>query len=211
MQNFSGVYGITDPKLTPANSLFEQVEQALRGGMRILQYRNKMIDQSLHTQRHTALGLKEICHQYDCLFFINDNLALARQVRPDGIHLGQQDHKIDAVKQALGRAVLLGVSCHNSLQFAHKAQAEGADYVAFGRFFPSQSKPHAPPAQLNTLIEAKQSLTIPVVAIGGITLENAAEPIDRGADMVALIEGLFGADNIQSTCRNLSLLFNQSE
>jgi len=200
-----GLYAITDPTLTPGQQLFEAVEAALRGGCRILQYRDKLHEAG--DQLQIAQALRHLCADYSALFIVNDDIALTRAVQADGVHLGKDDAAIQDARHYLGSQTIIGISCYNDLQRAKAMVQAGADYVAFGRFFPSRTKPHAQPASLNTLRQAKQQLQIPIVAIGGITLENADQVIEAGADMVAVIQGLFGQADIEQTASKFNQLF----
>ena len=200
-----GLYAITDPILTPGQQLFEAVEAALRGGCRILQYRDKLHEAG--DQLQIAHALRHLCADYGALFIVNDDIALTRAVQADGVHLGKDDTAIQEARYYLGSQTIIGISCYNDLQRAKIMVQAGADYVAFGRFFPSRTKPHAQPASLNTLRQAKQQLQIPIVAIGGITLENADRVIEAGADMLAVIHGLFGQTDIEQTASQFNQLF----
>lgn len=200
-----GLYAITDPNLTPGQQLFEAVEAALRGGCRILQYRDKQ--HAAGDQLQIAQTLRQICADYNALFIINDDVALTRAVQADGVHLGKNDTALRDARDYLGTNTLIGISCYNDLNRAIAMAEAGADYVAFGRFFPSRTKPHAQPATLDTLRQAKRTLNIPIVAIGGITLDNADLVIEAGADMIAVIQGLFAQTDIEQTARYFNQLF----
>jgi len=200
-----GLYAITDPYLTAGEQLFEAVEAALRGGTRVLQYRDKLHEAG--DRLRIAQQLSSLCRDYHCLFIINDDIALAQAVEADGLHLGREDAPLEAARERLGAKAIIGLSCYNDLTRAHAAQAAGANYVAFGRFFASRTKPQAQPASLDTLRHARRTLNIPIVAIGGITLENAETVIEAGADMVAVIQGLFAQPDIETTARAFDQLF----
>ncbi len=172
------------------DSITDKVAAALQGGCRLIQFRAKHLPN--HQRMQQAAELMELCREYGASLLINDDIKLAKIIGANGVHLGQQDSSIREARSALGNKAMIGITCHNSLELAHKAEQQGADYVAFGRFFPSRTKPDAPPAELTTLQQAKQQLSIPIVAIGGITLDNARLVIDQGADMVAVIHDLFG-------------------
>lgn len=189
----SGLYAITDQHLMSGDVLFLKAEAALRGGCRILQYRHKQT--SKEHKRSEAQQLRELCWRHQALFIINDDLELALAVQADGVHVGQTDTPLRELRRQAGKQLLMGVSCHNSLELAQEAQQEGASYVAFGRFFTSHTKPQAPAAELEILQHAKQQLQIPVVAIGGITRDNAPRAIQQGADMVAVIHDLFSVED----------------
>ena len=200
MHRFKGLYGVTDSHLQPDDRiLLETVEQALKGGMTVLQYRDKSLD---HEKRfRQAAALKVLCRKYQAMFLINDDVDLALEVEADGVHLGQQDEALANARERLGDYAVIGISCEGSLELAKKAAEQGADYVAFGRFFPSRTKPGATTAELSVLAEAKTLLNVPVVAIGGITVDNAPELINGGADMLAVVHNLFSAQKIQDRAR----------
>lgn len=202
----AGLYVISDPSLCPAPRLLACVEQALRGGAVLVQYRDKGADEVL--QRRQALDLNRLCQDYGAQFIVNDDVLLARAVGASGVHIGQDDMKLAEARSLLGPRALIGVSCYNQLALALQAQAAGADYVAFGRFFPSQTKPNAVPATVDLLIEAKAQLRVPIVAIGGITAENGAPLVSAGADMLAVIHGVFGQPDIEAAARGCAALFD---
>ena len=199
-----GVYAITDPVLC-GEDLFDKVLAAIQGGIRILQYRNKQASPA--TQLNEAAKLSTLCHQHDVLFIINDDLDLASEVNADGVHLGQKDHPLPEARQQLGEEKIIGISCNNCFDYALTAQQEGADYIAFGRFFTSSSKPQAPQAEIDLLQRAKNEIHIPVVAIGGITSDNGGGLIEAGADMLAVIHGIFGQADIRLAAQRYAELF----
>lgn len=201
-----GLYAITDPRLIPAERLLPVSEAALQGGARLLQYRDK--DADAFTRRQRAAGLVRLCRQYDALFLVNDDPALAAEVDADGVHLGQSDGSVARARAIIGEDRLIGVSCHGSLELAAQAAAEGADYLALGRFYTSHTKPQAPPAAIPVLAEARRRFPHQrLVAIGGITPANAEPLITAGADAVAVIHALFAADDVAATARRFSTLF----
>lgn len=200
-----GVYAITDPLLC-GNRLIEKVTAAIAGGVRILQYRNKQAN--AEQQRKEASELQDICRRHDVLFIINDNIALAREVDADGVHLGQQDASLQEAREIMGKEKIIGVSCNNRLEYALAAEQGGADYIAFGRFYPSQTKPQAPQADIQLLEQAHRKLHIPIVAIGGITPDNGGELLAAGAQMLAVIHGIFSQPDIQRAARDYSDLFH---
>ena len=200
-----GLYAITDPDLCPDTSLASQVGQALVGGCRVIQYRDKRPDSEV--RRTLARQLLAVCHAHDASLLINDDLALAEEIGADGVHLGKDDPDPGAARKRLGEGAIIGVSCYNRLELAREAAALGIDYVAFGRFFPSQTKPQAVQAELELLRQARAALDLPLVAIGGITPENGAPLIAAGADMLAVIQGVFGQPDIEDASRRLSTLF----
>jgi len=191
-KKLKGLYAITDATLMGEN-LFSMTEQAISGGISILQYRNKTAP--ISQQELEARELATLCKKNNVLFLINDNIELAIKVNADGVHLGQSDTSLQQARKQLGDKII-GVTCHNDIQLAQLAQQQGADYVAFGRFYTSQTKPDAAPAELAVLTEAKKNLIIPIVAIGGVTIDTAAILINQGADILAVIQGIFGSANI---------------
>ena len=206
-----GLYAITDNLLTPSPYLIERTEQALQGGVRILQYRDKTADKQ--KRRDEALALKALCAQYQCTFIINDDVELCMEVNADGVHLGVSDTNIHTARQQLGNNVIIGATCHGSLDLAHKAVADGADYVAFGRFYSSTTKPNAEAADLSSIRRGLAKLDVPAVAIGGITLNKAEVLLEAGFSMLAVIEDIFKpvsiTSNITSRCKAYSDMFER--
>ena len=201
-----GLYGITDERLLPhTHALLSSAEAALRGGLSILQYRAKSLTRAEQTRQ--AMALRRLCAEHDALFIINDDVELANAVAADGVHIGRDDDAIERARDRLGDAAIIGVSCYNQLELAHQAQQQGADYVAFGRFFASQTKPDAVQANTELLSQAKTELDIPLCAIGGITTDNAAELIARGADMIAVIHDLFAQTDVEQQSQRFQRLF----
>lgn len=200
-----GLYVITDSRLVPGNQLPERVAAAIDGGARIVQYRDKGSDAT--RRRQEAQALAQLCRLRGVIFLVNDDVALAKAVAADGIHLGQSDESIADARAELGDDAVVGISCHDSLGLALRAERQGADYVAFGRFFPSQTKPQAPPAQLSVLRAARQALRIPIVAIGGVTPDNGAALLAAGADALAVIHGVFGMPDVKEAARAYADLF----
>jgi thiamine-phosphate pyrophosphorylase len=202
-----GLYAITSAAVcTQPDRLVAAVEEALAGGARLLQYRDKLSDPE--TRRRQAHALRGLCHAHGALLIINDDPLLAEQVDADGVHLGASDPAIAAARARLGPNALIGVSCNASLARAQAAQAAGADYVAFGRFFDSRTKPDAPAAPLSLLAEARAALALPICAIGGITPALAPPLLAAGVDLIAAVDGVFGAADIESAAREYSRLFD---
>jgi thiamine-phosphate pyrophosphorylase len=206
-ERLQGLYVITDHALSQQHhlSLEEMVAAAIRGGARIVQYRNKTsADQE---RRREAQAIAELCQTHDVLFLINDDVQLAVAVGADGVHLGQGDASLTHAREMLGPQRIIGVTCHAQIDLALAAQRDDADYVAFGRFFPSKTKPDAPPATLAILQQACSQLTIPIAAIGGITPDNAPTLLAHGADMLAVIHSVFAADDIAAAAGEYARLF----
>jgi thiamine-phosphate pyrophosphorylase len=199
-----GLYGISSDSIQPERML-QQIEAALRGGMRILQLRNKQLVTPAIEQQARAMA--QLCRDYDALFIVNDDVQLANKVHADGVHLGKDDEQLAAAREALGTKAIIGVSCYNQLSLARQAASQGADYVAFGRFFASQTKPDTVQARLSLLTQAKQQLDIPIVAIGGITADNGAQLVQHGADALAVINALFDVPDSENAARELAALF----
>jgi thiamine-phosphate pyrophosphorylase len=203
-----GLYAVTSEAICRSpNDLLAAVEDALTGGAALIQYRDKKQD-ALTREKNTR-ALLGLCRHHGALLIINDDVELALACGADGVHLGASDAPLAAARARLGAQAIIGVSCSGSLPRALAAQAGGASYVAFGRFFDSRTKPDAPPAPLGLLTEARPQLRIPLCAIGGVTPQNASALIERGADMVAAVEGVFGADDIEAAARAYAQLFTR--
>lgn len=185
-----GVYAITQTTNKSMARVVADVEAALRGGAVVVQYRDK---QPLDAPR-LASELLGVCHAYGAPLLINDDVELALAIGADGVHMGRDDGDLASARRRLGADAIIGISCYNDIERAKAAVAGGADYVAFGRFFPSGSKPLAAPADIATLTQAKRLLNVPIVAIGGILPENGGQLLAAGADLLAVIGGLFDVE-----------------
>ncbi|WP_434558759.1 thiamine phosphate synthase [Pseudomonas sp. Z5-35] len=192
-----GLYAVTDSQLL-AGKFLAYVEAALEGGVTLLQYRDKSSDEARRLRE--AEALRNLCERYKTQLIINDDAELAARLGV-GVHLGQTDGPLAPVRALLGHKAIVGSTCHASLELAEQAVREGASYVAFGRFFNSNTKPGAPAANLELLEQARIKLHIPLCAIGGITLENAAPLVAHGVDLLAVVHGLFGADSTAEVTR----------
>lgn len=192
-----GLYAITDSQLL-AGRFLSHVEAALDGGVCLLQYRDKSDDAARRLREAEALA--KLCERYGAQLVINDDAELAARLGV-GVHLGQTDGPLTPARALLGRDAIIGSTCHAQLELAEQAAAEGASYVAFGRFFNSVTKPGAPAADLALLGQARARVQLPIAVIGGITLDNAAPLVAQGADLLAVIHGLFGADSAQEVTR----------
>ncbi len=203
-----GLYAITDSLLTPPDNLIASVEAALRGGAVLVQYREK--GATLAERINQARDLQAVCRNAGVPLLINDDIELAQRVGASGVHIGQTDSSLAAARRWLGDEAIIGVTCHGDLALAVSAHKSGADYLAFGRFFGSATKPEAPVADPTVLTEAMH-FNLPVTAIGGITLENGGSLIRAGADMLAVIGGLFTGtpDVIERQAKRFTLLFEQ--
>lgn len=197
-----GLYAITPDGKTD-NEILNFTEAVLSGGACLVQYREK----SGFDKTELAKKLLKRCRAYDVPLIINDNVKLAEKIGAAGVHLGKDDGLISKAREILGESAIIGVSCYNSLERAIEAEKQGANYVAFGRFFTSNSKPLAAPAEIGTLTAAKNILTLPIVAIGGILPENGASLFHAGADFLAVIGGL-DAENPQLAAQSYCHLFS---
>jgi thiamine-phosphate pyrophosphorylase len=201
-----GLYAVT-PDDDDTVRLLTRIKAALAGGAAAVQYRNKRASRAL--RREQAGALLALCRQHRAPLIINDHLDLALELGADGVHLGGDDGSVAQARAMLGPNKLIGASCYNLMHKAIAAEREGADYVAFGSFFASGVKPDAVHAPLDLLAQAKRSVSLPVAAIGGITLANASQLIAAGADMVAVISALFGAADINIAAKQFTVLFNK--
>ncbi|WP_395680610.1 thiamine phosphate synthase [Dokdonella sp.] len=196
-----GLYAISNG---PRTDLLDACAAALAGGATILQYRDKT---DAHPRRlDEARALQALCARHRVPLIVNDDVDLAAASGAAGVHLGEGDAPIGEARARLGRDAIIGVSCYDSLARARQFAAAGADYLAFGAFFPSPTKPHARVATPQLLSQAK-TLGLPVVAIGGITHANAPLLIDAGADAVAVISALFDASDVHAAARRFAALF----
>ena len=199
-----GLYAITDG---PRDDLLDAVARALEGGACLVQYRDKTSD---HARRHAeAAALRQLCAGRGVPLIVNDDLELAAAIGADGVHLGEQDLALPAARAALGEQAIIGVSCYDSLERARELAAAGADYVAFGAFFPSPTKPLARRAAPE-LLRQSAALGVPRVAIGGITPDNAASLVGAGADYLAVISALFGAADVRAAAQTFTDLYTSS-
>jgi thiamine-phosphate pyrophosphorylase len=199
-----GLYALT-PDIADTDLLLKKVEAALQGGINMLQYRNKTANHKLQTQQ--ARAILPMCRQYNVPLIINDSVKLCLTLDADGVHLGADDGNLAEVRNRIGKGKILGASCYNRFDLALLAQQQGASYVAFGACFASQTKPNAPVAGLDLFTRAKTELKIPTVAIGGITLANAPQVLQAGANSLAVINAIFNADDVKSACTEFSMLF----
>jgi thiamine-phosphate pyrophosphorylase len=203
-----GLYAITDSQLLADGKLLPYVEAALKGGATLLQYRDKSTDNARRLQE--AQALQELCTRYGAALIINDDLELAAHLSV-GLHLGQSDGSLSVARQRLGPHAIIGATCHAQLDLAATAASNGASYLAFGRFFNSQTKPGAPTASGELLQLARQRFDLPLAAIGGITLPRAPALISHGASLIAVINDLFAAADacaVEQRARAFSELFS---
>lgn len=200
-----GLYAITQVIDNNEELLFEQISAVLRGGTKFVQYRDKIND----TKTRLRIGhrLLMLCKELEASLIINDDIALCLKLNADGVHLGKDDTGLKTARGQLGEDKIIGVSCYNQLQLAINAEQNGADYIAFGSFYSSSTKPNAKPAHIELLSEAKTQLTLPTVAIGGITIDNGRALVDAGADALAVVKGLFAANDVEATAQRFSNYF----
>ena len=205
-RSIAGLYALT-PERSDIDAMTRCVAAALSGGATTIQYRNKTATPKLRLRQ--ALALRALCSRQRATFIINDDIDLASAVDADGVHLGRGDATIALARSRLRPTALVGASCYDSLELAEAAVAEGADYIAFGSFFPSTTKPDAVRAGLPLLSTAKARWKVPVVAVGGITPDNARALIEAGADAVAVISALFDTADVTAAARSFVALFNR--
>ena len=198
MHSLRGLYAITPGGLADEH-LIERVGAALRGGTTIVQYRDKQRDVTQQTE--IARRLRALCHRHGARLIVNDNLQLALDVDADGVHLGGTDGDLAAARRALGPTKLLGASCYADFELARQAAAAGADYVAFGAVYRSPTKPLAPLAPLSLFARCRTELDVPSCAIGGITAANGGALVAAGADLLAVISGVFDAADPATAAR----------
>lgn len=199
--SFSGIYPITDDAFMQRPDHEEILSEVAGAGIAMLQFRAKHGDRN--EARRQAARLLAICRRHEVPLIVNDDVELCAQSGADGVHLGRTDPDIAGARATLGAGAIIGATCHDSLELARSAQVQGADYVAFGRFFPSVSKLDAPPARLEILQAARESLDLPITAIGGIDRNNATQALAAGADLLAVIQAIFGASDPGAAAREL--------
>ncbi len=197
----NGLYAITRPSTT----LVADVAASLRGGARVVQYRDKSYD--AERRLFEARQLKTLCAASDVTFIVNDDLMLAQAVHADGVHLGRDDRSIADARAMLGPRAIIGVSCYDEIERARAAAKAGADYLAFGSFYPSPTKPNAPRATIELLAEASDEFDLPLCAVGGITPKNGGMLVMAGASMLAAITGVFEAEDIEVAAAAYARLF----
>ena len=200
-----GLYAIT-PDSADLNTLIQKTQLAIEGGAFMVQYRSKILNRDVKMQQCAAI--LRLCREYDVPCIVNDDVEICRVLKADGVHLGEKDDNIAEVRHILGEDAIIGSSCYDQLNRAKQAQKEGASYVAFGAVFPTPTKPNAPRATLELLRKAKSEIQIPIVAIGGITMNNAHDVIETGIDAIAVITNLYESNSIKETAETLSQMFH---
>mgnify|MGYP002725450243 CR=1 FL=1 len=201
----SGLYLLTDHHLTDKVGVVIAVAEAIQGGARIIQYRNKHANRE--QKQWEIIDLITLCRPLGIPLIVNDDATLAAETGADGVHLGSTDGSVEEARKIVGDEAIIGLSCYNSLDRARIAAEQGASYIAFGRFFPSRTKPGAVLATPELLTRAKGELQLPIVAIGGVDGSNGKPLIDAGADMVAVVHSVLGAPNIEQAARDIARLF----
>lgn len=202
-----GLYVLTDPDLIPDAALPGRVRRAIAGGASAVQYRDKRPGYQGHLERARALRL--VTRELGALLIVNDDPRLAAEVDADGVHLGRDDPDVEQARAVVGRRIV-GVSCYNDLELAADAERRGANYVAFGSFYPSPTKSDTVVAGPELLRRAKRRLHIPVIAIGGITPENGAALIAAGADALAVVSAVFTSDDPQHAAARFKAILETS-
>ena len=200
-----GLYAIT-PDMADSNSLLQKTQLAIEGGAFMVQYRSKIQDRDVKMQQCAAI--LRLCREYKIPCIVNDDVDMCLNLEADGVHLGEKDDNIAEVRSILGEDAIIGSSCYDQLNRAKLAQKEGASYVAFGAMFETSTKPNAPRATLELLREAKSQIQIPIVAIGGITMNNAHDVIETGIDAIAVITSLYEAKSIKETAETFLKMFH---
>jgi len=201
-----GLYAIT-PDSADLNTLIQKTKSAIEGGAFMVQYRSKIQDRDVKMQQCAAI--LRLCREHNVPCIVNDDVEMCRTLKADGVHLGEEDDNIAEVRHILGDDAIIGSSCYDQLDRAKSAQKEGASYVAFGAMFPTSTKPNAPRATLALLKDAKREIEIPIVAIGGITVNNAHDVIKTGIDAIAVINSLYEAKSIKETAETFVKMFHQ--
>jgi thiamine-phosphate pyrophosphorylase len=200
-----GLYAITDTHLIPRARFAETVEAAVRGGAMLVQLREKEAPREEIIQLGRAV--LEVTRRYVALLIVNDHPSVAKEIGADGVHVGREDPPVAETRAMVGPDVIIGASCYGDVERAVAAEQAGADYVAFGTPFPSPTKTKRTDISLSIFQEAKRRVHVPVFAIGGITIQNAQQVIDAGADGVAIVSGVFGAPDVEAAARALAQLF----
>jgi thiamine-phosphate pyrophosphorylase len=202
-----GLYLVT-PNWDDTDRLLDLSGQALaagRNGIAMLQYRHKEAGPALRLAQATAL--LALCRRHGVPFIVNDFVELCEQIDADGVHLGGTDAEVAQVRTRLGPGKIIGASCYGDMPRALDAQAAGASYVAFGGFYPSRVKKYAVTTKLEILDQAREAIAVPTVVIGGMTPENAAPLVDKGASMVAAISSVYQADSVAAAVGRFLALY----
>lgn len=197
------LYGVTDRTWVGDRNLYNQVEEAIHGGATCIQLREKDLDEDSFLSE--AIEIRKLCNKYSVPFIINDNVPIAVKSGADGVHVGQSDMTASDVRKLIGEGMILGVSVQ-TVEQAISAEKMGADYLGVGAVFSTSTKTDANLVSHDTLRDISKSVSIPMVAIGGIGKSNLMELIGTGIDGVALVSAIFASDDIESECRELRAL-----
>jgi len=203
-ESMRGLYLVT-PDWDDTRQLLQVTEAALRGGAALLQYRHKGADAALRQEQGECL--QDLCRTYGVPFIVNDHVDLCLALNADGVHVGGTDASIVQVRTAVGPGKIVGASCYGSMELAHRAYRDGASYIAFGGFYPSRVKQYPVTTSPDIVAQAKKEISLPNVVIGGMTRDNAAPLVEKGADMVAAISSVYLDGNPQSAARAFADLF----
>lgn len=203
---FPGLYLITDHDHKTDEQLFDDIETVLAAGVPVIQYRDKSSDPEKRLRQ--AAELRRLTAAQNAMLIINDDIQLASRVKADGVHLGREDGRIAEARAQLGSHAIIGVSCYNDLSRAREANEQHASYIAFGRFFTSATKPDAAQADISLISGARHISNLPLVAIGGITPENAQPLLEAGIDLLAVIQAVFGQHDVRLATQNFMQLLD---
>jgi thiamine-phosphate pyrophosphorylase len=204
-----GLYAITDYDRLRHQEILDKTREILSAGAVLLQFRNKTAENAQLEKQ--AMDLKSLCAEFNVPLIVNDNLTLARTIDADGLHIGKDDADFKEARDQLGDQKIIGISCYNDIHRARTAVSEGADYIAFGSFFRTSSKDNTVKADISLLRRASLDLDLPVVAIGGITTDNAHILVEAGADYLAVISGLYQAENCFGTAEQYIQIINKKQ
>lgn len=196
-----GIYVLSDALLTPTETIFSQLERVLKSGVSVIQFREKYASDD--EIEFTCKELCDLCKRYNALFIMDDRAHLAKKVDADGLHVGEDDISYEEARAIMGEDKIIGISCYGDINRALKYEALGADYVAFGSFFPSPTKPHSKVVPLEVLVEAKKVLRVPICAIGGINETNIGKVASSGIAMYSVISAVYANDRIEENIKKL--------
>jgi thiamine-phosphate pyrophosphorylase len=205
MQLKRGLYLVT-PDWDDTERLLRISEMALRGGATVLQYRHKTADAALAYEQSGAL--LALCRRHGVPMIVNDNVELCLRIDADGVHVGGTDAAIAGVRSAVGNGKIVGASCYGSFELAQEAAQAGASYLALGGFYPSQVKQYEVGTAPELIVQVKAAIALPLVVIGGMTVENAAPLVAQGADMIAVISSVYTATEPQAAAQAFGVLFS---
>lgn len=197
------LYAVTDRTWLNGDTLYGQVEKAIKGGVTFVQLREKNLDEKSFLDE--AAEIQKLCKRYNIPFVVNDNVEIARKINADGVHVGQSDMKTENARAILGEDKIIGVSVQTVKQ-ALLAEKQGADYLGVGAVFPTGSKADADDVSYETLKSICKAVSIPVVAIGGISASNISKLKGSGISGIAVISAIFAAEDIESATKNLKEL-----